>query len=198
MVYAFIVIAFVLGNAATFLFGRLSKYRALTIYEVAHDMSPIERDVLEEIVTESESLGRAFLGRIPIHERRRVRVHLETIKVRLGRILMNAARPKYWAQTDQRMMRRNRQEHPQEVVKGMKKLLQAERELRWLTWRVLFRVWLWNLSGFHIRDWGPMPDLRTFRIADVLRAYDAVKVATISVARSCGEAVIAVEIAENM
>lgn len=191
--YVYIAVAFVLGIGATFLFDRLGKYTVISVYEVSNDMVPIEREVLEEIISEYPvETPNARSQRI------RVRLDLDAIQVRLHRILSNAKRPKYWALTDRRVNRQNKIEHPPEVAEGIKKILQAERELWWLTTRLLVRIWLWNVSGFHIRTWGPIPDVRRFHIQEILDAYNKVKVAAIELARSCGEGVIAEEIATAM
>lgn len=196
MVYFYIAVAFVLGLGAKILVGRLGKYTAITMYEVPTDMVPVEREVLEEIINDldfqSENAPNA------LYLRKRIRLDLDTIQVRLHRVLTNARRPKYWARNDRRVNRKNKLEHPLEVAEGIKRILEAERELRWLTVRLLIRIWLWNMSGFHIREWGPIPDVPRFRIPEVLQAYDKLKLAAIELARSYGEAAVAEEIAAAM
>lgn len=197
--YVYILIAFVLGLAANFLFEYLAKYTALSVYEVANDMVPIERDLLEEIVEESESwASEPELTRDACYRRKRVRLNLDAIQIRLHRILTNAARPKYWARTDLRIFKKNRLEHPAEVFEGITKVLEAEWEVRRLALWLLFRVWLWNVSGFQSREWGPMPDVQKFSIVRVLDAYERLKSAAVDLARRYGEAAIAEELAVKM
>ncbi len=197
--YVYILAAFVLGITANLLFEYLAKYTALSVYEVANDMVPIERELLEEIVEESESwASEPELTRDACYRRKRVRLNLDAIQVRLHRIVTNAARPKYWARTDLRMIRKNRLEHPPEVFEGIKQVLHLEWEVRRLALWLLFRIWLWNISGFQRREWGPMPDVQKFSIVRVLDAYERLKSATVELARSYGEAAIAEELAVRM
>lgn len=195
--YVYLIAAFVFGFAASFLFKYLAKCTVLSVYEVSSDMVPIDREILEDIVNESNE-GECGLRRGASDRRMRVRMDLGTIQVRLHRIIANAARSKYWARTDQRLIRKNRLEHPIEVSDGIKTVLDAEREVWQLCAWLLFRIWLWNLSGFQRRTWGPIPNIRNFDIAKVLATYEKLKQATVELARSSGEAGIAEELAVVM
>lgn len=194
--YIYIAVGLVLGIGATILFDRLGKYTAITIYEVPNDMVPIEREVLEEIINDldfqSETAPNA------LYLRKRIRLDLDTIQVRLRRILTNARRPKYWALNDRRVNRKNKLQLPSEVAEGIKRVLEAERELWRPTVWLLIQIWLWNLSGFHTREWGPIPNVRRFPIPQILEAYDKLKLAAVELARSYGEAATAEEIAAAM
>ena len=194
--YILIAVAFVLGIGATIWFGHLGAYKNLTIYEVADDMVPIEAAVLEEIAQCSESLPGIHSERY--RPRKRLRHDLHSIEDRLRRILNNAARPKYWALNERRMLRENKYEHPPEVVDGFKQLLEAEKELWWLTVPQLIRIRLWTLTRFDYREWGPVPDIRKFRLREILQAYNNVMLSAIELARATGEAVVAEDIAAAM
>lgn len=196
--YAYIAVAFVLGLAVNFIFEYLAKYTALSVYEVPSDMLPIDRELLDQIVKESDLEAESELRRNAPDWRKRVRLDLGTIQVRLYRISTNAARSKYWARSDQRLIRKNRLEHPPEVSEGIKRVLEAEREVWRLCAWLRFRIWLWNVSRFQRRTWGPIPNIRRFEIAKVLAAYEKLKQATVELARSYGEAAIAEELAAIM
>lgn len=188
-------VAFVLGLGATILFDRLGKYTGLTMYEVPNDMLPIEREVMEEIINDWEFQPENVGAR---YRRKRLRLDLDAIEARLHRVLSNAKRPKYWALNDRRMKRKNKLEHPPAVAEGIKSVLEAERELWWPTVWLLIHIKLWNMTWFHAREWGPVPDVRRFRIEEILQAYDKLKSAAIELARSYGEAALAEEIAAAM
>lgn len=184
----------VLTVAARLLLKYLSSFTELSVYEVTSDMVPIDRDLLEEI---AEHVDPAH-GQNYRYQRKRLRLDVEAIKVRFRRILANAEKPRHWAMFDRRMIRKKRLEYGPEVSDAIKEVLALERDLRWLVKRVLFRIWLWNLTAFERREWGPVPDLRKLRIAEILQAYDKLKQASIDLARAYGEGAIAEEIATVM
>jgi hypothetical protein len=191
----YVAIAFIFGICAAFVLTRLARYTDISMYEVATDMVPIEREVLEETIAYSESQPETPDARF---RRKRLRLDLDTIQIRLHRILTNAKRPKYWALNDQRMNRKNKLEHPPEVADGIKRVLEAERELWRKTVWLLVKIWVWNITAFQRREWGPIPDVRRFRIQEILEAYDNVRAAAVDLARSYGEAAVAEEIAAAM
>jgi hypothetical protein len=182
--------------AAFFLLKRRAAYHEVTIYEVADGMLPLDRESLLEI--ERESGPGPVLMRNAYSYRRQLRLDLECLKVQFERILSNAARPRDCALSDLRLIRKHRLQYPEGSHLAMGRVLDAERELRHLVRRTLFMIWLWNISGFHKREWGPVPDLQKLHIGNILEAYERVRLAAVNLARCYGEAAIAEEIAACM
>lgn len=194
IIFAYICGGVALTIASYFLLKYLSSFTEFSVYEVTTDMVPIDRELLEEIAGSADSKP----GPNYRYQRKRLRLDLDAVQVRFRRILTNAARPRHWAMFDRRTIRKKRLNYGPEVSEAIKEVLAAERDLRRLVKRMLFRIWIWNLTGFHRREWGPVPDLRKLRIAEILRAYDRLKQATIDLARAYGEGAIAEEIAAAM
>jgi hypothetical protein len=209
--FVYISAGVILTIAAHFFLERISSFTELSIYEVPNDMVPVERELLEEILANAGAapvanpeMAMRLLQMNPRelrhyrYQRKRLRLDLDAIQVRLRRILANAARPKHWAIRDERMIKEKKLEYGPEVSEGIKQVLVAQRELSRLVVWVLFRIWLWNLTAFQTREWGPIPDVRKLRVGEILEAYEKLKHATVNLARSYGEAGVAEEIAAVM
>lgn len=188
---------FALAVAAYFAAKRRSAYTELSLYEVTDGMLPVDREMLLEIARESRRPDHN-IARNAHHHRREVRLNLDSVRDQFHRILINAARPRHWADTDWRIITKNRLEHPADAFPATVRVRRAEWELRRLVRRELIWIWLWNMSGFHKREWGPVPDMQNLRIANVLEAYERLRLAAINLARCYGEAVVAEEIAAAM
>jgi hypothetical protein len=159
-------------------------------------MLPVDREGLREIDSDS----RLLLGfrRNARDCRRQLRLDLESIKVQFQRILNNAARPRNWASSDWRVIKKHLLEHPPEALEATDRVLAAEWELRKLVHWELFKIWLWSVSGFHRRQWGPVPNIHSLHIPDVLDAYERVRLAAVNLARCYGQAALSEEIAVSM
>lgn len=194
-----VILVYVCGGVALtiashLLLKYLTSFTEFSVYEVTTDMVPIDRELLEEIAASTDFKP----GSDYRYQRKRLRIDLEDVRVGFRRILANAARPRHWARFDRRTIRKKRLDYGPEVSAGIKEVLAAARDLRWMVKRVLFRIWLWNLTGFHRREWGPVPNRYKLRIEEILQAYDRLKQAAIELARAYGEAAIAEEIAAVM
>jgi hypothetical protein len=186
----------VLTVAAFFLLRRRAAYREVTIYEVTDGMVPPDKERLLEMDREPKPV--AVFARNSCSYRRELRLDLECLKIQFERILSNAARPRDCAYSDLRLIRKHCLEYPDEAPVVIRQVLDAERQLRMLVRRALFMIWLWSLSGFHRRGWGPVPDLQKFQVGSILEAYGRVRLAAISLARCYGEAAVSEEIAASM
>lgn len=182
--------------AAFFTLKHRAAYREVTVYEITDGMLPIDRERLLEIDRASKPI--LMFERNTCSYRREIRLDLECVKIQFERILNNAARPRDCAYSEWRLTRKHALQHPPEVIEILLDVRKLEEELRKLVrWR-LFKIWLWNISGFHKRQWGPVPNMRGFCIPRILESYECVRQATVSLARRYGEAVLAEEIAAAM
>lgn len=184
-------IALVVG--VYFLSRWLETYTTITIYEVTEGILPVDRELLLEVAAHYASETKAAYHAHA--SRRQLRLDLAIIRDQLQRILTNAARPRNWALNDSRTIKKNKLDYPAEVHQALQRVWDAERALRKLTLWILLRVRLWNISRFHARLWGPVPDIGKLPILKVVELYESVKVAAVALARCYGEAAVGEEIA---
>jgi hypothetical protein len=190
------IAGFVLGSCAYFLSRRLGQYTVVTVYEVSDGMVPADRDLLLEIAHSYRQAARPWPN--PCDSRRQLRLDLASMQIQFQRMLTNAARPRNWASSDRRIIKKNKLECHPDILTATDRVLESERELRRLILWVLLQIWLWSLSNFHAREWGPVPDICRLDIIKVLDLYEKVRLAAVNLARCHGEATVAEEIAVSM
>jgi len=202
----YVAVGAFLGAAGLFLslagLQRRATYTGLTIDDMIDSFRQVNQEVLQERLLEmdEESAVEPHHGWTSYSYRRHLRVGLDLLKDYVERMLHNSSRVGYWAGVDEREMRKHKLEYTPQSLKALRELVEADGEVRRLGRSVLWKAWLWSLSGFEKRTWGPVPDIAKFQIPRLLEAYNRVKRAAEAYALFYGETgrLISQEIAIKM
>lgn len=179
----------------------------VTLDEIRYRILPVDRDLLIEIKVDSLAW---LSAKKDYGARRDVRSALDDVKEQFHRISTNAERVRDCASYYRSISERQRSEEAledQELgvvvelearVEAIERALKAAANLDSMLRRVLVAIWIWDMSAFHKREWGPVPDLARLRISEVLEAYERVKMAAVHLAQACGEGVVSQQLSEQM
>jgi hypothetical protein len=163
---------------------RRGTYTRLAIDDLIDYFQQVNQDILLEKANQPEV---EYHGWASYTHRRDLRLRLDLLKDYIQRMCRNAARPGHVAQSDLFQMRRHKLEYPQEALTAIHGVIDADQEFQRFAASRLRKIWFWSLIGFEGRSWGPVPDLGRFRIAELVKAYNRVKLAAETYALLYGE-----------
>lgn len=168
---------------------RRATYTGLTIDDMIDSFHPVNQEILQEALLEigSEASTDPHYGWTSYVYRRHLRLALDKLKDYIQRMLHNSTRLGYWASSDQQEMRKHKLVYTPQSLKALRELLEADAAFRQLARSALRALWLWSLTGFQSRTWGPLPDIQNFQIPRLLEAYNRIKLAAEAYALFYGE-----------
>lgn len=180
--------SFLSGAVALLVALRTAKRKGTYTRLVIDDLIDYFQQVNQEILLENAKQPELqYYGWSAYINRRQLRLRLDWLKDHIERMCRNAARPGHVAQSDLFQMRQRKLEYPEESIKAIHAVIDADREFQRLAASALRRIWFWSLIGFEWRNWGPVPDVGMFRIAELVDAYNRVKQAIEAYALLYGE-----------
>lgn len=164
---------------------RQATYTGLTIDDLIDYFQQVNQQILLETANQSDE--EPHYGWTSYVYRRQLRLKLDLLKDYLQRMSHNTARPGHVAHSDLAKMRQHKLVYPPESIKALHDVLDADREFAKLARSTLRKIWLWSLTRFHDRTWGPVPNIQDFQIPKLIEAYNHVKRAAEAYALFYGE-----------